>query len=175
MSAVWRIGLLGVLATTLPATTLEQLSMDDLIQKSTGIVRATVTGTYTAARGANNFTFYRLRVSETWKGPTVQQMEVAVPGGSLRGVRQTVAGAPVLTTGQEYVLFLWTSRTGLTQVIGLSQGMFQLRSDASGNTVVTRAASGEAMVDRNGRLVEDQGTSSRLEDFRARVRGAVEK
>jgi hypothetical protein len=159
-------------AITLRATTLEQLSLDDLIQKSTGIVRATVTASYTAARGADIYTYYKLDVAETWKGPAIQT-EVAVPGGALRGVRQMVAGAPALRNGQEYVLFLWTSRSGLTQVIGMSQGMFQVTKDTAGNVVLMRAAATESMVDRNGRQVTDRGISMRLSDMQSRVRRSL--
>lgn len=173
MSRLCRLALAGALvATTLPATTLEQLTLDDLIQKSTGIVRATVTASYSAARGADIYTYYKLEVSDTWKGPAIQT-EVAVPGGALRGVRQMVAGAPVLRIGQEYVLFLWTSRSGLTQVIGMSQGLFKVTKDSTGNVVLMRAAATESMMDRSGRQVTDRPISMRLTEMQSRVRGAV--
>ena len=175
MSIVSRLGLLSALiATSLPATTLEQLSLDDMIAKSTGIVRAKVTSSRAEARGASIYTFYRVEVSETWKGTAAQRMEVAVPGGVVRGVRQVVAGAPVLTPGEEYVLFLWTSRSGLSQVIGMSQGMFHVRLDAAGNPTVMRAASTETMVDRSGRPVEDRPVSAPVSELRARVGRALE-
>src|SRR5580658_3486423 len=126
------LGLAMVLA-PLGATTLLQLSLNDMIKQSTGIVRATVTGTRVDYRGAYIYTYYQLQVSEDWRSPSlapaVPQIEVAVPGGAAQGVRQTVAGAPSLQVGQEYVVFLWTSRSGLTQVIGLSQGLFLVKSD----------------------------------------------
>ena len=58
-------------------------------------------------------------------------------GGVAGGIRQSVSGAPELKPGQEYVLFLWTSRSGLTQVIGLSQGLFQLSEEGSEGGVVS--------------------------------------
>ena len=54
-----------------------------------------------------------------------------MPGGVVNGIRQSVTGAPELKPGQEYVLFLWTSRSGLTQVIGLSQGLFKVSEEGS--------------------------------------------
>ncbi len=50
----------------------------------------------------------------------------------VNGVQQSFAGAPTLTAGQDYFLFLWTSKTGLTQVIGLSQGLFTVTTNSSG-------------------------------------------
>src|SRR5258706_3484995 len=107
----------------LPATTLQKLSLDDMIRLSTTVVRARVSGSYAAARGADIYTFYQLSVLETLKAGGHPPLEVAVPGGSAKGQRQLVEGAPQLKAGEEYVLFLWTSRSGLTQVIGLSQGL----------------------------------------------------
>ncbi|HZS93819.1 MAG TPA: hypothetical protein VFA78_03410, partial [Chloroflexota bacterium] len=118
------------------------------------------------------FTYYRLQVSETLKG-SVQpgaQVEVAVPGGSANGIRQVVPGAPSLETGGSYVLFLWTSRSGLTQVIGLSQGLFRMTKDSSGTAIVIRPASTELMVDRNGNVVTDKTTTLRWSDVRDQIR-----
>ena len=169
--------LLMTLALTLSAsaTTLEQLTLEDMIQKSTAIVHARVTGSHAAARGTNIYTYVQLDVLESWKGQKVA--EVALPGGVVGGIRQSVAGAPELKPGQEYVLFLWTSRSGLTQVIGLSQGLFKLSEEGSeGGRVVAvaqRPAASELMLDRSGLPVEDHAVSMQLPDLRARVLQAL--
>ena len=51
-----------------------------------------------------------------------------------------MAGAPTLAAGQDYVLFLWTSKSGLTQVIGLSQGLFNVITNSQGQSIVSRGA-----------------------------------
>jgi hypothetical protein len=158
----------------LGATTLLQLSLNDMIQQSTGIVRATVTGVRTDTRSGDVYTYYQLQVSEDWRSPSltpaVPQMEVAIPGGVVGGRRQTVAGAPSLQVGQQYVIFLWTSRSGLTQVIGLSQGLFLVKTDTSGNLVLIRPAASETMLNQNGQVVQDQGMSYNLAALRSQVR-----
>jgi hypothetical protein len=163
---------IGIVTTGL-ATTLEQLSLDDMTQKSTAIVRARVVSSRSAVfgtgRGADIYTYFQLQVLETWKSSGQTTTEVAVPGGVAGGIRQVVAGAPELKTGQEYVLFLWTGRSGLTQVIGLSQGVFNLSEEGSGGGVVKRPAASELMLDRSGNPVQDRGMSLRLQDLRARV------
>jgi hypothetical protein len=158
-----------LLSPLLVGTTLEQLSLDDMIQKSTSVVRARVGGSYTAMVGRDIYTYYRLQVSETWKGQSATDLEVAVPGGALRGQRQSIAGAPALVAGDEYVLFLWTSRSGLTQVIGLSQGSFTVKTDASNTPLMLRPAVAESMLDQNGHVVANHPWSLRLADVRARV------
>jgi hypothetical protein len=168
----------AAIAVPLGATTLIQLSLNDLITLSTGIVQATVSGVRTDYRGADIYTYYQLAVSEDWRSSgltptTPTQIEVAVPGGAVRGVRQTVAGAPSLTVGQQYVVFLWTSRSGLTQVIGLSQGLFQVQNNSSGAAMLVRPASGEAVVDKNGNPVSDSGLTISLAALRAQARSTL--
>lgn len=157
-----------------PATTLEQLTLDEMAQKSTAIVVARVTGSRAAARGGNIYTYFQLQVVENWKGSSVT--EVAVPGGVAGGIRQSAAGAPDLKPGQEYVLFLWTSRSGLTQIIGLSQGLFKVSEEGSGGggaALVQRHAASELMLDKSGLRVEDRAVNMQLEDLRARVLQAL--
>jgi hypothetical protein len=163
----------GLLATAawarLDASTLQQLSLDDMIQKSTQIVRGQAQLSGASLRGSVVYTHYQVRVSETLKGPVSTTLDVAVLGGTSNGVRQNFAGAPALGSGQDYVLFLWTSKTGLTQVIGLSQGLFAVTSDARGQSTVVRAASTERMVNTAGQPVIDSDIQMLLGDLRARI------
>lgn len=159
--------LLGIF---LPAATLQKLSLDDMIQKSTAIVRARVVSSYGAQYGATIYTHYRVQVSESWKGPGGTSLDVVVPGGSAGGLRQSFSGAPSLIANSEYVLFLWTSRSGLTHIIGLTQGLFSLTLDAGGQITALRAATTETMIDpANGRSVRDETLTFRLNDLRQRV------
>jgi hypothetical protein len=158
------------------AATLERLSMDDMVQKSTDIVRVRVLGSSPSYRGAAGraatiYTHYTVQVEERWKGSAAQQMDVAVPGGTIQNVRQTFPGAPVLEQGSEYVLFLWTSPTGLTQIIGLSQGLLNLKVDASGSPLLRRGPVTETMVDALGNVVVDAPFSTTLTAFRTTMRG----
>jgi hypothetical protein len=166
-------------AATSPATTLEQLNLNDLIVKSTTIVHAKVTGSYAAFRGADVYTFYKLQISETLKptsGQSAKGLEVAVPGGTAMNVKQSVPGAPTLTIGGDYVLFLWTGPNTLTQILGLSQGLFHMTQDGAGNATISRPAATEPMLDKSGATVADQMMTLRWNDVRALIRktlGAV--
>jgi hypothetical protein len=159
------------------ATTLEQLTLDEMAQKSTAIVRARVIGSHAGSHagtsGTNIYTYFQLQVIETWKSAGQPTTEVAVPGGVAGGIRQSVNGAPELKPGQEYVLFLWTSRSGLTQVIGLSQGVFKLSEEGSGKAVAKRPAASELMLDRSGLPVDDRAVNMPLQDLRTHVRQAL--
>lgn len=157
-------------------TTLQQLSLNDMIVKSTTIVHAKVTGSSSAFRGVDVYTFYQLQVSETLKpagSQNASRLEVAIPGGNARGVRQTVPGAPTLTIGGDYVFFLWNGDNTLTQILGLSQGLFQMTQDSAGNQIIVRPAAAEVMVDKGGAPVADQGLTLRWNDVRGQIRKAL--
>src|SRR5579871_339692 len=155
------------------ATTLQQLSLNDIIQKSTAIVRGTVQQSVSSLRGTVVYTHYTVRVSEVWKGNYNAQVDVGVPGGVVNGFRETYSGAPELQNGQEYVLFLWTSKTGLTQVIGLSQGLFTLQTNSAGQTLATRLASSARMLSPTGQAINDGNLQMPLTDLRTRVQSVL--
>jgi hypothetical protein len=157
------------------ATTLLKMSMNDLILQSTAIVRARVTGSRTAATGKDIYTYYQLQVSETLKKGAILPAEFAVPGGVYGNLRQIGIGSPVFTEGQEYVLFLWTSRSGMTQVIGLSQGSFKLSQDPNGVTVLNRPAIADQMLDKSGKPVTDAPVTMKWSELRDTIVKTLQK
>lgn len=155
-------------------TTLERLPLGEMTQKSTAIVRAKVVGSSGVLRGADVYTVYQIQIVESWKGAgNSNPVQVAVPGGVAGGLRQMVAGAPSLHVGEEYVMFLWTSRSGLTQLMGLSQGLFNVRQSGEGDAAATRPAAGERMLDASGHAVKDEALSMKLSDLKAQVNRAL--
>ncbi len=158
----------------LHAATLERLSLEEMIQKSTQIVRGRMVSSRTALRGPVVYTFVQVQVVDRWKGPAADRVEVAIPGGAYGRLQQSFSGAPALEPGLDYLLFLWTGRNGITQVIGLSQGVFQVRTGPDGALLVERAASREVMLDgRTGLPVQDVAISMPLEELRNQVRRAL--
>jgi len=157
------------------ATTLLKMSMDDLIVQSTAIVRAKITGSRTASTGKDIYTYYQLQVSESLKKGAILPVEFAVPGGVYGNLRQIGVGSPEFTQGQEYVLFLWTGRSGMTQVIGLSQGSFSLTQDSSGATVLKRPAIADQMLDKSGKPVTDAPVTMKWSDLRDMIVKTLQK
>jgi len=153
--------------------TLQQLTPAQMTSASTAIVRGTISGSYTALNGTTIFTHYTVQISETWKGAAVAAADVALPGGALNGLRQSFPGVPVLQTGQEYVLFLWTGSKGPTQLTGFTQGALSVRSGASGQLMVSRQATGEIMLNSLGRPINDQPVLMPLATMRATVNAAL--
>jgi hypothetical protein len=152
---------------TASAATLQQLSFDQMTQSATAIVRARVTGSSASFTGSTIYTHYKLQTSETWKG--FAATEVMLPGGVAGGYRQSFPGVPALQTGTEYVLFLWTSSTGITHLVGLSQGLFNVSVQGDGSIAAVRAVIGETMLDATGRKVRDQAVQMKLSDMKTQV------
>lgn len=159
------------------AATLERLSLDEVIGKSTAIIRGRVTGSNPAQHGQVIYTHYTIAVSEQMKGSVTGLADVVVAGGTIGRTTQTYPGSPGLTIGQEYVFCLWKSKSGLTHVMGLSQGLFDVGKDASsGEVTISRGATDSVMLDgATGRPAMDRPVRMRLRDFNTRVTSAVKK
>lgn len=157
------------LVTSASAVTLQQLSMDELIGQSTAIVRGRVLTSYAELSHGEVFTHVKVQVSERWKGASADVADIVFPGGSVGRVRQSIPGVPMLLEGQEYVLYLWTNRSGLTFVTGFQQGIFAVTSGDDGQPTVQRSTTSEMMLDRGGRPVTDSPVRMRLQDMSTRV------
>ena len=159
----------------LPCATLQQLTMDDLIGKSTAIVRGTVVDSWAALSGAIIYTHYKVQVSESFKGLRQSSVEIVVAGGVVENLRQSFSGSPTLNKGDQFVFFLWTSRAGLTQIMGLTQGLFAIAPGASTDPMATRAASRELMLaPKTAQPVKDAMLSMRLSDLRSRIASTLQ-
>ena len=166
--------ILAYCAVALPAATLERLSLDDLINKSTTIVRGKILNSFAAASGPVIYTHYRIETSETLKGQAGGVVEIQLPGGVAKNIRQTFAGVPQFKSGDEYVFFLWTGKSGATQVLGLTQGLFAVTPGGGADPMTTRTASHEVMLEHGtGKEVKDQTLTMRMSALRARIQSTL--
>ena len=172
---LWLVVMLTFGIRPLPCATLEQLSMNDLIGKSTAIVRGTVGDSWAALTGSIIYTHYKIQVSETFTGPSQSSVEIVVAGGVVNNRSQSFSGSPTLNKGDQYVFFLWTSRAGLTQVMGLTQGLFAVAAGGSADPTVTRAATRELMLDpKTAQPVKDAALSMHLSDLRSLIASTLQ-
>ncbi|HLY19247.1 MAG TPA: hypothetical protein VKR61_18605 [Bryobacteraceae bacterium] len=140
--------------------TLELLSLNDLIGKSTIIVKGQVAGSSAALSGSVIYTHYQVTVLKQWKGGSQGTLDVRIPGGTANGIRQTYPGAPQLTAGRQYLLFLWTSSKGAISPLGFTQGVFNLVPDNTGNATASQMATTETVLTPGtGQVVNNQPIS----------------
>ncbi|MEO8370331.1 MAG: hypothetical protein ABI806_14195 [Candidatus Solibacter sp.] len=155
---------------TLQSATLEKLTLDDMILRSTAIVRGKVTASWAAYTGSVIYTHYQVQVIEQLKGSPRTTVDIMTPGGTAKGVKSTFSGSPALNTGDEFVFFLWTSKAGITWITGLTQGLFALTPEVSADRMATRSASRELMLDPDtARPVKDSALSLKMSVLRSRV------
>ena len=154
------------------AATLEKLSLDEMSQKSTLIVKGRVLSCGGETRGSVIYTRCQVAVQERWKGQAAEQTSFIIPGGTSRGLTQTFTGIPRFDAGLDYVLFLWAGRSGVNQVIGLSQGVFDVKIEGKA-AIAKREASSETMLNAHGDTVSDTSLSISLAELRKRVQAVV--
>ena len=155
------------------AATLEKLTIAQMAQQSTIIVRGRITGCTGETRGSIIYTRCGVAVTETWKGTPKAKVDFVVPGGRVQKLTQTFTGAPKFNANEQYVLFLWVGRSGVPQVIGLSQGVFDVSLTSAGTSVVRREPTSELMVDSKGKQVRDEGVSMTVTALRQQVDQAL--
>jgi len=164
-----------VLACVLPilpgrAATLERLTFDEMTSSATDIIYGQVLGSRVTVKNDSIYTHYSVQVQERWKGSRQLVMDVVLPGGEAGGMRQKFAGVPRLDTGAQYVMFLWTGASGTTQLLGLTQGLFAVQENEVGELTASRGVSGELMLDRLGKAVQDQAVKMPLREMSSRVK-----
>jgi len=108
------------------STTLQVLPFQGLVEKSHLIIRGTVISSTGSMKDSHIWTRYRIRVKETVKGPHQEEVEFLQPGGKMGKYQTFVSGAAEFSTGEEFCFFLWQSKNGNYQILGLEQGHFDL-------------------------------------------------
>jgi hypothetical protein len=71
-------------------------------------------------------------------------------------------------------MFLWTSSSsGITHLVGLTQGLFNVATQADGTIQVSRPPSADTMLDAKLHPVADQPVSMGLPTMRTRVNTSI--
>jgi hypothetical protein len=159
-----------LLAGSVGAVTLERLSLEEMIDASTLVVRGTVSGAKGSSSGSVIQTDYRVAVAEVLKGDAAAgELTVSLPGGEAGGVRQTLAGVPSLRSGEQYVFFLWRARSGRLLLVGMSQGLLKISGAGSRATASRPPVDGTLLDARTGMAVRDSGVGMRMAALRETI------
>lgn len=73
--------------------------------------------------------------------------ELRVPGGVVGRLAQDYPGVPSFQTGQRYLVFIRGNRRDFFPVVGITQGVYRVLTNAQGQQVVVR----DDQIDRSGR------------------------
>jgi len=127
-------------ATISHATTVERLSLDDLVRKAQKIVIGKVSNvqTHWTDNGKLILTTYTVDVQENMKGQTSRTLEITTVGGRLGDLILNIAGMPSFENGETAVVFV-ENAGGYSTVVGLGQGKFTVTNDEVSNNVTALA------------------------------------
>lgn len=165
--------LLVLLSAAIPAagTTLARMGLEQLTARAAAVVRARCAAVEVRTDARGMWTLTTFERVESWKGIVPQRFQVRLPGGAAGGLRETVAGAPQFSAGEDAVLFLEPLRSGGWTIVGWAQGTYRIRRtsrDGAGRAVPD--AAGMTLVDPRTRVIGSSGEHEMdLPRFRALV------
>jgi hypothetical protein len=138
MKRFWVLFVIVILIVAGPAqaTSVQRLSLDDLVAKASSIVEADVVSarTYRTPDGRLILTSYTVSVQENLKGSPVSSIIVTTVGGRIGNTVLHVSGMPVFQPGDKAILFLEKSGAYST-VVGLNQGKFAISNGEVANDI----------------------------------------
>lgn len=104
----------------------------EIVDDSTLIARGTVTDVRAVAvPGAGIDTMATVAIQSMVKGDAAEFVTVRVPGGQLGTTRFVMVGAPTLRRGDRAVFLLKRGADNFWRPVGLSQGVYRVKVDAS--------------------------------------------
>ncbi len=113
------------------ATTVMELTFEDMAQRSMLVVHGTVQSSKAVQRDDGSiWTLTALNVNERFKGAAISKVTVKQPGGEVGALGQRVAGAATFSAGDEVVLFLEPAidEKNVFVVMGLAAGKVNLET-----------------------------------------------
>ncbi len=159
------------------ATMVKPMSVEELSTAATHIVEGQAVDSWTSWNATHTriYTFTRVKVSRSLKGPAADTVVIKQVGGSAGGYTQHVAGVQPMQTGEQALLFLRPSQNadGTMVIVGLMQGHFRVARDSqTGNTVVSNGVMGAEELSGN-KAQAYRGNTLTLSQMEARIRKAV--
>lgn len=180
MHTLKALALLAAAAMVCPAATLKMLSLDQMADESQTIVHGRVVDSRAEWNSTHTsiVTVYTVKAERYLKGALGATFELTELGGQVGNLAMQAPGAPHFRVGEEAVLFVWTdSAYSRHQAIGFEQGVFRVRTEASGmksvNRYVPSARSGEVL--QSDLVARRPEPSRELNGFLAQVSEAVSR
>lgn len=135
-------------AITLRATTLAQLSLEQLTSAATVVVRGKCTGAETLWRDGEIWTVTSFSAEDVWKGSLPQEFKIWTIGGRVGPITSYVPGTPQFIPGEEFVLFLEPTSYGTLSITAWGEGTFLVRRNPfTGESRVTQASASMRVFD----------------------------
>jgi len=123
--------MLALVAASAFATTVTKLNLEQLVTRADLIVQGQVQSVYSQWDEEHRlvFTYVSLRVDESIKGSSRQSVLIRQVGGTVGTVQMSIAGLPQFRTGETAIAFLKHQDHSTFQVVGMSQGLYEVVQD----------------------------------------------
>ena len=181
---ILKIAALLCAATSVHATTLERLSLDQLAAAADATARVRCSSAQSRWENGQIWTVTSFDVLETMKGTLPARITVRLPGGRVGHFTAIVDGTPKFNAAEEVVVFLERIPGGLKvepapggefSVTAWVEGTFRIRHDPrTGVETVTQDSSNFAVFDTATRTFHTEGIRRMpMQQFRERVATAL--
>ncbi len=168
--------LLAMLLCAIPlhATTMFQLSLQDLSTGAQKVVQAKVTAIVTQWNKDKTIinTYIRMNIIDDLIGDDEDnEIIIKQPGGRLNGRTLYVEGTTAYTVGEETVMFLFADPLNLSafQTVGMYQGKYVIYSENGVQKVRQDTQNNVRLLDKNGDTTSTRSETYELEAFKALV------
>lgn len=142
--------LLAALLAPLQATTVPEMSFDEIVSRSSAIVHGTVVRSWSSwdPDRTTIWTHYEIQVRTRLKGGPGPMVTISEPGGEVDGKHMQIVGAPRYEVGEEVVVFATPTPIGYLRTCGWGQGKFDVRpaGDGAARRVVRASPLGVRLV-----------------------------
>jgi len=146
-AALLAAGAFAVAATAASATTMLQMSFEDLVADSAFVVVGeAIDSRVVESASEGRLTITSFKVTDSVVGAAGSTVEVATPGGSFRSgkflLRESTADTPLFAIGSEHMLFLNAGPQNALAVVGVNQGAAAVFEGKEGRSVMLPGGEG---------------------------------
>jgi hypothetical protein len=183
----WLVLMLLGIAFAAKGTTFARLSISQMSQTASAIVRARCLANTVVEVSGEIWTLTTFEVEETWRGAAPARITVSLLGGTIGNLTSRVAGIPRFRPGEQVILFLAPTKRFLVptkhslapegfSVVSWQQGTFRIRRDrGTGEELASQDTGSYLTFDpASDRFVANGATSMPVELFHSRVISALE-
>lgn len=126
------------LSATTHATTIAPLTFEQLVKASSAVVYGRVTDVRPQWTADRRFieSVISVEILRGLKGSARNSVQFTVPGGQVGRYRNIIPGAPSFAEGELAVFFLTAHGARLPVTTGLTQGVYRVQRDGSGELLV---------------------------------------
>lgn len=169
---IWLSGLL--LGSIALATVMVPLTLSQLTEQADKIVLGHCVNKRVYKTGKMIWTEYTFQVYEVLKGGSIKEVKIRQPGGEIGDEGIKVSGTANFLPGEEDLLFLDKEKDGAYDLIGWSQGKFQIFYDEKTKTKYTfQNLAGISFVKKTGEPVLVEPMRFELDQVKAQIKAIL--